>query len=227
MTVSAAFALVAGLSAVPHEAGAARRASTSCTAIAHIGDSISVGMTSESYLPREADRLEAQYERVGARDVRLEISGARSAVERHDGRPNAVEAAEDLRDEGFHGCWVIAIGTNDAANVAAGSSYGASERIDRVMEVVGDDPVLWVDAKTTTDDGFYADSHMRLFNQALSKAHARHPTLEVFRWSDVALSSWYSPDGIHYTSTGYARRAALIAAAVAKAFPARTVTAAD
>ena len=81
------------------------------------------------------------------------------------------------------------------------------------MEIVGDDPVLWVDAKTTTDEGFYADEHMRLFNQALAKAHARHPTLEVFRWSEVARSSWFTPDGIHYTSTGYARRAALIAAA--------------
>ena len=114
---------------------------------------------------------------------------------------------------------MIAIGTNDAANVAAGSSYGASERIDRVMEVVGDDPVLWVDAKTTTDKGFYADENMRLFNQALAKAHTRHPTLEVFHWSDVVRSSWFESDGIHYTSTGYARRAALIAEAVAKAFP--------
>ena len=208
-------ALVAGLGAVPHEVGAAPRASTSCTAIAHIGDSISVGMSDEPY------------ERIGARDVRLDVSGARSAIERHEGRPNAVEAAEDLREDGFDGCWVIAIGTNDAANVAAGSSYGASERIDRVMEIVGDDPVLWVDAKTTTDKGFYADENMRLFNQALAKAHARHPTLEVFRWSEVALSSWFSPDGIHYTSTGYARRAALIAAAVAEAFPASTRLGAD
>ena len=114
---------------------------------------------------------------------------------------------------------MIAIGTNDAANVAAGSSYGASERIDRVMEVVGDDLKLWVDAKTI-DEGFY--ENMRLFNQALAKAHARHPTLEVFHWSDVARISWFESDGIHYTSTGYARRAALIAAAVAKAFPARS-----
>ena len=220
--VAAAAALVALATAMPSEAGAEPAPSTSCTSIAHIGDSISVGMESGAFLPRKADRLEAQYERIGARDVRLDISGARSAVERHDGRPNAVEAAEELREEGFHGCWVIAIGTNDAANVAAGSSYGASERIDRVMEIVGDDPVLWVDAKTTTDKGFYADENMRLFNQALAKAHARHPTLEVFHWSDVVRSSWFESDGIHYTSTGYARRAALIAAAVAKAFPARS-----
>jgi lysophospholipase L1-like esterase len=219
--VAAAAALVALAPVMPSSAGAAA-APTSCRSIAHIGDSISVGMESENFLPRKADRLEAQYERIGARDVHLEISGARSAVERHDGRPNAVEAAEELRDEGFHGCWVIAIGTNDAANVAAGSSYGASERIDRVMEIVGDDPVLWVDAKTTTDKGFYADENMRLFNQALAKAHARHPTLEVFHWSDVVRSSWFDSDGIHYTSTGYAQRAALIAAAVAKTFPVRS-----
>ncbi len=209
--------------ATPLPGGSATAAApaTSCRAIAHIGDSISVGLVSESYLPRAAQRIDGQYERIGARDIRLEISGARSAVERRDGLPNGVDAAENLRDEGFEGCWVIAIGTNDAANVAAGSGYGASERIDRMMDVIGDDPVLWIDVKTTTDRGYYASEHMRLFNQALTKARARHPALEVFKWSEVAQDSWFTDDGIHYTSTGYAYRSALIAAAVAEAFPAQ------
>ena len=46
---------------------------------------------------------------------------------------------------------MVALGTNDAANVAVGSGYGYSERIDRMMEIIGDDPVLWVDVKTLTD----------------------------------------------------------------------------
>ena len=34
--------------------------------------------------------------------------------------------------------------------------------------------------------------------------------------------SWFIPDGIHYTSPGYAARAHLIANALAEAFPARS-----
>ena len=219
--VAAAAALVALAPAIPNEASAAppgrRRARRS--------------PTSAIRSPWGSRRTSCCRRRIGSRHSTSESvpatctstsPGKRSAIERHDGRPNAVEAAEEPREEGFNGCWVTAIGTNDAANVAAGSSYGASERIDRVMEVVGDDLVLWVDAKTTTTRASTQRRTCAFFNQALAKAHARHPTLEVFHWSDVARISWFESDGIHYTSTGYARRAALIAAAVAKAFPARS-----
>ena len=129
---------------------------TSCLAIAHIGDSISAGMESPTHLPDEDLRLRARYEGIGATDVRFDISGARSVVEHLAGQRNGAEAARRLRDEGFAGCWVVALGTNDAANVAVGSGYGYSERIDRMMEIIGDDPVVWVDVATRTEQGPYA-----------------------------------------------------------------------
>ena len=65
----------------------------------------------------------------------------------------------------------------------AGSAYGYTERIDRMMAVIGDEPVLWVDTRTMKERGHYASEHMRLFNQALEKAHARYPALHVYEWS--------------------------------------------
>ncbi|MET0324992.1 MAG: GDSL-type esterase/lipase family protein [Ilumatobacteraceae bacterium] len=193
---------------------------TSCAAIAHIGDSLSVGMESSSYIRDAGARIEGRYEAIGATDVRLDISGGRSVVEHLDGQRGGEDAARQLRRQGFEGCWVIALGTNDAANVDAGSGYGASERIDRMMAIIGDDPVLWVDVKTLKESGHYASENMRRFNTALSKAHARYPALRVFDWSDVAIDDWFAGDGIHYTAAGYAYFAALIADAVADAFPA-------
>ena len=52
------------------------------------------------------------------------LQGARSIEERFEGEPNAQEVAEAWKAEGYKGCWVLALGTNEAADVAAGSSVG-------------------------------------------------------------------------------------------------------
>ena len=117
----------------------------------HIGDSLSVGLVSDAHLPDDEAQIDAQYRRVGVGDVRLEISGARSVVEHLDGQLGGEEVARKVRRNGFEGCWVVALGTNDAANVAVGSASGYSDRIDRMMAIIGDDPVVWVDVKTLRD----------------------------------------------------------------------------
>lgn len=90
----------------PSAASATR---TSCDAVAYIGDSTSVGMISPDYLPDPAQRLDAQYVRVGATSQRFDISGARSIVETLPGQTNGEETAHQLVTEGFRGCWVIAL----------------------------------------------------------------------------------------------------------------------
>jgi hypothetical protein len=211
--------VVAAVGMVPGSSGAAGQ-STSCGSVAHIGDSLSVGLVSDALIPDERAQIERQYTRVGVSDVRLEISGARSVVEHLDGQLGGEQVARKLRRDGFDGCWVIALGTNDAANVAVGSGHGYSDRIDRMMAIVGDDPVIWIDVKTLRERGPYASANMRRFNQALEKAHARYPELQVYDWSGTVVDQWFDRDGIHYTAGGYAYRAALIAAALAGAFPA-------
>ncbi len=194
---------------------------TSCTSVVHIGDSTSIGLMSPAYLADPAQRIDAQYARVGVTDFRNEISGARSTEERLKGQQNAVEVAQRQRAGGYRGCWVVALGNTDAANIAVGSRLTAAARIDRMFSVIGDvDPVLWVTPKTLRTSGPYANSHMEAWNAELVAATARHPNLRVFDWASVVQTDWFQRDRIHYTSFGCAERARLIADALAATFPA-------
>jgi len=96
-------------------------AHTMCRAVVHIGDSTSDGLISPDYLPNPRERIAAQYERVGVTKFIPEISGARSIVETYHGQPNAYTVAQQLIQQGYLGCWVLALGTNDTADVAVGS----------------------------------------------------------------------------------------------------------
>jgi peptidoglycan/LPS O-acetylase OafA/YrhL len=193
---------------------------SSCRSVIHIGDSTSEGLTSHDYLPDPSQRIEAQYARVGVRVEHFEISGARSIVERYEGQPNAYEVAQSWKRRGYHGCWVLALGTNDAADVAVGSSVGFSERIKRMMSLIGDQPVMWVNVKSLLSSGPYAEQDMRQWDQALIQACRRYPSMRVFDWAALAEDRWFIADGIHYNTPGYAARSRLIADALAIAFPA-------
>ena len=193
---------------------------TSCTSVVHIGDSTSIGLTSKSYLPDPSQRIDAQYKRVGVQNFQADISGARSIVEHLKNQLNARDAAAKIKDAGYHGCWVFALGTTDSANIAAGSTYTMPDRIDRMMAVVDGDPVLWVNVKTIETKGNWANANMAPFDQALIDAEARYPNLHVYDWAAVVQDGWYSSDKIHYSTPGYAQRAKLIADALATEIPA-------
>jgi len=174
---------------------------------------------SSAFIADPGQRLDAQYAAVGVTDFRNEISGARSIVERLAGQRNADEVAQGLRASGYHGCWVLALGTTDAANIAVGSRPSAAQRIDRMMSAIGDDPVLWVDVKTLVTSGAWSNPHMQAWNLELAAAASRHPNLRIYDWASVVQDEWFQRDRIHYTSTGYRERARLIAGALASAYP--------
>ena len=194
---------------------------TSCLAVAHIGDSTSDGLISPDYLPKKWQRIPARYKHVGARSVWTNIEGARSIVEVIPGTTNGYDAARQLTRQGFRGCWVLALGTDDTADVAAGSLTGLSTRIHRMMAAAGGQPVMWVNVKTLLSSGPYAEANMQRWNNALLRACARYPNMRIYDWSAAARKHWFISDGIHYTSAGYAARARLIASALATAFPAQ------
>jgi hypothetical protein len=206
--------------AVAPVTSAAMPARTSCEAVVHIGDSTSVGLISSAFLSDPAQRIDAQYARIGVTDFRDEIKGARSIVERYKGEENADQVATRQRSSGYHGCWVLALGTTDSANIGAGASLSAAARIDRMMAIIGNDPVLWVNVKTLVRSGAWSEPHMAAWDEALTAAAARYPNLEVYDWAAVVEDAWFQRDGIHYTSEGYAQRARLIADALATADPA-------
>jgi lysophospholipase L1-like esterase len=200
--------------------GPGRRPLTSCRRVVHIGDSTSEGMVSSNYLPDPRQRLAAQYRRVGVRRTTLEITGGTSIVETLRGDVDARTVARGLVQHGYRGCWVIALGTNDTADVNVGSSIPLGQRIDEMMAIIGDQPVLWVNAKTLLSSGPYAESGMIKWNRALGAACSRYPKMHIYDWADAVQDRWFIPDGIHYYSAGYAARAHLIADALAKSFPA-------
>jgi len=193
---------------------------TSCRSVVHIGDSTSDGLNSPDYLPDPALRLSAQYARVGVNRVIWEISGGRSIVETLPGQVNAFTVARRLVRRGYDGCWVLALGTNDTADVYVGSNVGLSERISQMMSVVGGQPVMWVNVVSLLSSGPYSERDMRQWDQALLRACPRYPNMRVYDWAAAARRPWFIADGIHYTSAGYAARAQLIADALARAFPA-------
>jgi peptidoglycan/LPS O-acetylase OafA/YrhL len=192
---------------------------TSCRAVAHIGDSTSDGLVSADYLPRARDRITARYEDVGVRTVVTDVSGARSVVEVLPGQVNGYDAALAIRRSGFRGCWVIALGTNDTADVAAGSNFTLMYRIRRMMAAAHGEPVMWVNVVSLLSSGPYAEVNMQRWDRTLVQACARYPNMRVFNWAAQARRSWFISDGIHYTSLGYMHRARAIADALANAFP--------
>ena len=185
-----------------------------------IGDSTSEGMISDAYVD-PSEQLPAQLRRVGVQSVNLQISSARSIVETYEGQPNAYEVAQDLLSQGYRGCWVLAVGLNDAADVEAGSNVGMPERIQRIMSLIGNEPVMWVSVLTLLSSGYYAESGMMQWDQDLLQACSQYPEMRIFDWPSIAQAqpSWFFPDGIHYGSSGSLARATDIADALASAFP--------
>jgi hypothetical protein len=179
-----------------------------------------VGLVSEDFIADPAARLDAQYRRVGVTDPRMEISGARSIVETVGDQLNAADAAAAVKATGYEGCWVLAMGTTDTANVAVGSPVGRVERIDRMLAVIGDDPTLWLTVKTLEPEGAWSNANMQLWNQTLLEAQARYPNIQIYDWAAVVQDAWFQDDGIHYTSAGNVERARLIADALVASYPA-------
>jgi lysophospholipase L1-like esterase len=114
---------------------------------------------------------------------------------------------------------VLALGTNDTADVFVGSSVDLSTRIDRMMSAVDGQPVMWVNVKSVVANGPYAAANMEDWDEALLNACDRYPSMRVYDWASDVRDPWFIPDGIHFTSEGYAARGRLIADALLAAFP--------
>jgi len=221
-TRQAAAPRVAGAQAtVAHAAvnTASHAGRTSCTSVAHIGDSTSVGMVSPQSLASPAQRLHAQYSDVGVRHALIDASGGRSIVEEMPGQLNGYRVAAAWFGQGFRGCWVFALGTNDTANVAVGSNVSLTARIQEMMSAAHGEPVMWVNAQTDLSSGPWSEANMQSWNNALVAACRAYPNMRIFNWAAMVRPGWHLSDGIHYTSQGYAIRAHAIASALASAFP--------
>jgi hypothetical protein len=66
---------------------------TSCSSVAHIGDSTSADLISSADLPDPAQQLPARYADVGVRHLQIDASGGRSIVETLPGQVNGYNVA--------------------------------------------------------------------------------------------------------------------------------------
>ena len=197
----------------------ARGPRTSCRSVAHIGDSTSLDLISPLDLANPAQRLAARYHDVGVRHVRISASGGRSVVEVLPGQVNGYNVAREWRSEGYRGCWVFALGTNDTANVAVGSGVGLMARIERMMSAAHGEPVLWVNTRTMLSRGPWAQSNEQAWDNTLVEALRLYPNMRILNWAAMAKPGWFLPDGIHYNAAGRVHRAEAIARGLARAFP--------
>jgi hypothetical protein len=197
-----------------------QRPQTSCQSVLHVGDSLSLGITEDA--GGAGAEVAAQYEAIGVKSSFFDVAGGRSSVETVEDTPNAVSAAQELgRMHPAAGrCWVLQIGTNDAANISAGSGVDATARIDELMDVVGGEPVLWPNLKTLESaPTHYEPEKMVAYNAALMQACTRYPNLRIYdAAADLPDTSFV--DGIHHTGAGSEVFAGGIAGALATAYPA-------
>lgn len=182
-----------------------------CKNVAHIGDSLTA---------YTRDAIAEAYGAVGV-SAEIDAFGGRATLQKLAADPKTgKQAARAFHEAGFRGCWVVALGTNDTANVAAGARYTRAKAIDEMMTAIdpsGVAPVLWVNTFTTRSSGYYSNTNMQQWNRALAEAESRWQNLHVFDWAAVAATG-IAPfaDGIHHSAAGYAARNRAIAQALAE-----------
>ena len=195
---------------------------TRCTTVIHVGDSTSIGMFDDAYLSDPQRNAQVTYTSVGAHEVVADVTGARSTVESLEGDPSIRDSVQRLLDQGYgaDACWIIGAGVNDAANHAVGGSGEEDWRVDQIMELLGDAPVLWPTAATNLNSGPYDNANMAPFNKALLAARDRYPNLIVYDWASDVRPEWFLPgDDVHYQTEGNEKRAEYFAKALTLAFP--------
>ena len=192
---------------------------TSCDSVVHVGDSTSIGLMDPDYGLRRRERIDAQYRDVGVEDVDTDILGARSIVEHYKDQPNAQEATAKRMDDGYDGCWVFAMGTNEVANQYAGGVVDLPDRIALLMDEIDGQPAMWLTVKTVLSSGPWQNAEMLKWNDALRDACEKYPNLRVYDWASQVRNRWFIPDGIHFTTPGYVKRAKWTARALAVAYP--------
>ena len=101
-----------------------------------------------------------------------------------------------------------------------GSAVDLQPRVDQMMRLMGDQPVLWVTVRSLVTSGPYAEENMEKWNQTLEDNCDKYQNMRVFDWASLTKDDWFIEDGTHYTSEGYRHRARLTANGLAHAFPA-------
>jgi|GEM_PF-3255020 lysophospholipase L1-like esterase len=157
-----------------------------CDTVAHIGDSTTVGLGS---------MLGRAYDAAGWSAHVVDAGVGRSVFRALRGDVTGLAAVDRIKAAGFRGCWVVALGINDIANIDAGDNRTPEETVARVLDRIGPAPVLWLTIHLPRHVATTAR-----FNAAI----AGDGRALVFDWgAEVAANPGYlASDKIHFTFEG-------------------------
>ena len=185
--------------------------SPSCDIVAHAGDSLSVGM--------EQVGLPGLYDEVADGPNLYSATGGQAIIEKtkgvsgNDVVANQVDQVKAAADDA-KACFVVAYGTNDANNVNASGADNIDERIDMILDTIGDaGEVFWVTPAVAEGANF--SGKVDEFNEALA-ARAATGELTLIDWASEVAPENIGGDKIHLTGTGYKKMAAFVADSVAE-----------
>ncbi len=150
----------------------------------------------------------------------MEITGGTSIVETIPGDVNARSVARGLVSDGYQGCWVLALGTNDTADVYVGSSVSLGQRIREMMSTIGQPAgALGERQDARVHRALLGERHAAVEPGAASGVQPLPEHGAYTTGASAVKDRWFIPDGIHYYSDGYAARAHLIANALGRGLP--------
>lgn len=208
--------------AEPIELTALTELKTQCQEVNWVGDStsiLSIDEGSGTVTPDDAELsgkpLPKALFATGVQRINYDISGGRSAHERVNGNPNAVEALSALSAANPEAdCSVYSGGTNDSANVEVGSSVGVKDRLDALREAAGKSRLFVTTAAIDPQAQVsgYTPAAPAPWNHYL--ATEWEPEL-VINHAGHLLPGYFEQDGIHYTALGTEARADLAARVLA------------
>ena len=180
-----------------------------CKAVVHLGDSLSLGLQN-TIVPLYAD--------MGFKNIVVHAVNGGS-IWYPEGRSGLDVVRRYRAQYGSGVCWVIALGTNDAASTAY---KNWSLRIESIMKEIGNDPVIWVNvwfwSKTRPSYNLFVAT---AWNSLLFQYQKKYLKMRVFDWATIAKSNpqWFIYDGLHYNQTGIANRELWISRAAGILFP--------
>lgn len=234
LTIIAAGAVVAGAlgTGVAHaEDSPGEGESVRCGTLGWVGDSTSIGLmsgqansTAEQVESFDIGNSESPVNSAFAdkapsvKHITANFAGGRSLVEELDGTPNGVKAIESLVDE--VDCVVIAMGTNDGANIAVGSQEDEASRIASALSAAQGKPVFWltpVISPNAAVNGYTPESAEKftasVHDSGKEIMREGDSPLSIIDLSDKTEDDWFT-DGIHYTTEADQHRAEAVAEAV-------------
>ena len=205
--------------------GGEKYTQTRCREVVHIGDSTSLAMFKADSVNSPDQTGDAAYRAVGAQTVVNSSLGARATNMALGDDPSGNDSIKKILNEGVdpQTCWVIALGVNNAANMAVAGRDNAAEEIKTTMEILEPNyPVMWVAPVTssTMTPRWYDEPRMQHWNESLFAAMSTYPNLWVYRWDQEVDQSWFlEGDGVHYNQEGNTQRSLHFSQALVKAFP--------